>query len=179
MSWALQKAARVLVEHHGDCLPLSGTEEVGVPGPQMLPKDVPGPGGDAAQAGPQASPEANTGFSTLNLTPSYCEDVQPLPPFEPLQDRIRFIAGVSSVLFGNWLLHIQGQLFKMLDMGGCQIKTYYVSHLCVSSSVVSISKTPRTVACQVPLFLEFSRQEYWNGLPFPSPTQNLLTSGLC
>ena len=56
LSWALQKAARVLVEHHGDCLPLSGTEEVGVPGPQMLPKDVPGPGGDAAQAGPQASP---------------------------------------------------------------------------------------------------------------------------
>ena len=44
LSWALQKAARVLVEHHGDCLPLSGTEEVGVPGPKMLPKDVPGQG---------------------------------------------------------------------------------------------------------------------------------------
>ena len=29
--------------------------------------------------------------------------------------------------------------------------------------------TPWTVACQVPLSLEFSRQEYWSGLPFPSP----------
>ena len=29
--------------------------------------------------------------------------------------------------------------------------------------------TPWTVACQVPLSLEFSRQEYWKGLPFPSP----------
>ena len=28
---------------------------------------------------------------------------------------------------------------------------------------------PWTVACQVPLSMGFSRQEYWNGLPFPSP----------
>ena len=25
------------------------------------------------------------------------------------------------------------------------------------------------IACQAPLSVEFSRQEYWNGLPFPSP----------
>ena len=24
-------------------------------------------------------------------------------------------------------------------------------------------------ACQAPLFMEFSRQEYWSGLPYPSP----------
>ena len=28
--------------------------------------------------------------------------------------------------------------------------------------------TPWTAACQVPLSMEFSRQEYWSGLPFPS-----------
>ena len=28
---------------------------------------------------------------------------------------------------------------------------------------------PWTVACQAPLSMGFSRQEYWNGLPFPSP----------
>ena len=27
---------------------------------------------------------------------------------------------------------------------------------------------PWTVACQAPLSMEFSRQEYWSGLPFPS-----------
>ena len=29
--------------------------------------------------------------------------------------------------------------------------------------------TPWTVACQVPQSMGFSRQEYWSGLPFPSP----------
>ena len=29
--------------------------------------------------------------------------------------------------------------------------------------------TPWTVTCQGPLFMGFSRQEYWSGLPFPSP----------
>ena len=29
--------------------------------------------------------------------------------------------------------------------------------------------TPWTVACQAPLSLGFSRQQYWSGLPFPSP----------
>ena len=28
---------------------------------------------------------------------------------------------------------------------------------------------PQTVACQGPLSMGFSRQEYWSGLPFPSP----------
>ena len=41
--------------------------------------------------------------------------------------------------------------------------------VCVSSSVVFDSATPWTVACQAPLSMEFSRQEYWSGLPFPSP----------
>ena len=29
--------------------------------------------------------------------------------------------------------------------------------------------TPWTVACQVPLSMGFSRQEYWSGFPFPFP----------
>jgi len=29
--------------------------------------------------------------------------------------------------------------------------------------------TPRTLACQAPLSIGFPRQEYWSGLPFPSP----------
>ena len=32
-----------------------------------------------------------------------------------------------------------------------------------------ILATPWTVACQAPLSMGFSRQEYWSGLPFPSP----------
>ena len=38
----------------------------------------------------------------------------------------------------------------------------------VSHLVVSDSATPWTVAHQTPLFIEFSRQAYWSGLPWPS-----------
>ena len=39
----------------------------------------------------------------------------------------------------------------------------------VSHSVVSDSVIPWTMAFGAPLSMEFSRQEYWSGLPFPSP----------
>ena len=34
---------------------------------------------------------------------------------------------------------------------------------------IQLFATPWTVACQAPLPMGFSRQEYWSGLPFPSP----------
>ena len=37
-----------------------------------------------------------------------------------------------------------------------------------SLSRVRLFATPWTVACQAPSSVEFSRQEYWSGLPFPS-----------
>ena len=36
-------------------------------------------------------------------------------------------------------------------------------------SHVQIFVTPWTVDHQAPLSMEFSRQEYWSGLPFPTP----------
>ena len=39
---------------------------------------------------------------------------------------------------------------------------------CSSISVSIVSVTPWTVACQVPLSIEFTRQEYRSGLLFPS-----------
>ena len=39
----------------------------------------------------------------------------------------------------------------------------------VSCTVMSYSVIPQTTACPAPLSMEFSRQEYWSGLPFPSP----------
>ena len=38
-----------------------------------------------------------------------------------------------------------------------------------SLSRVQLFATPWTVAYQAPLSMGFSRQEYWSGLPFPSP----------
>ena len=39
---------------------------------------------------------------------------------------------------------------------------------CYSLSCVWLFATPWTVACQTPLSMGFSRQEYWSGLSFPS-----------
>ena len=41
--------------------------------------------------------------------------------------------------------------------------------MCISCSVMSNSAIPRTIAHLAPLSMEFSRQEYWRGLPFSSP----------
>ena len=44
-------------------------------------------------------------------------------------------------------------------------ESLWSSHSVVSDSFVA----PWTVACQAPLSVGFFRQEYWSGLPFPSP----------
>ena len=41
-------------------------------------------------------------------------------------------------------------------------------YVCVLGHV-RLFATPWTVAYQTPLSMGFSRQEYWSGLPFPSP----------
>ena len=40
-------------------------------------------------------------------------------------------------------------------------------------SRVQLYVTPQTAAHQAPPSLGFSRQEYWSGLPFPSPEMNI------
>ena len=46
----------------------------------------------------------------------------------------------------------------------------FLPHACMlSHSVVCESLQPNGLACQAPLSMGFSRQEYWRGVPFPSP----------
>ena len=48
----------------------------------------------------------------------------------------------------------------------------FINHICVcvqSLSHVWLFAAPWTVTHQAPLSIRFSRQEYWNGLPFPTP----------
>ena len=51
-------------------------------------------------------------------------------------------------------------------MGKCRM---LAPDSCVTCSVMSNLATLWTVAHQAPLSIEFSRQEYWSGLPFPPP----------
>ena len=48
-------------------------------------------------------------------------------------------------------------------------KTYWLSVVAVYSPSCDFFAIPRTITHQSPLSMGFSRQEYWNGLPFPSP----------
>ena len=51
------------------------------------------------------------------------------------------------------------------------IKMFFFNYMCSLCSVVQLCLTvcdPWTIACQAPLAMEFSRQEYWIGLPFPT-----------
>ena len=48
---------------------------------------------------------------------------------------------------------------------------------CVCFRHVQLPATPWTVALQAPLSIGFSRQEYWSGLPVPSP-EDLPDSGI-
>ena len=65
------------------------------------------------------------------------------------------------------------------DLNGVRLSRELLSHkvtarargrlLMCHCSVVSNFATPWTVACQTPLSMGFSRQEYRSGLPFPVP----------
>ena len=53
----------------------------------------------------------------------------------------------------------------------CKVKVKVKSLRCVR-----LFATPWTVAYQAPLSLGFSRQEYWSGVPLPSPEVHMCYS---
>ena len=63
---------------------------------------------------------------------------------------------VSGLIFRS-LIH-----FEFIFVYGVKVKVKLLSH-------VQLFETPWTVAYQAPPSMGFSRQEYWSGLPFPSP----------
>ena len=63
------------------------------------------------------------------------------------------------------------RLFTMLLISAIQ-QSDSVIHTCVHAKLLQSCRVfvnPWTVACQAPLFMGFSRQEYWSGLPCPPP----------
>ena len=58
---------------------------------------------------------------------------------------------------------------------------YFLSHTTAAAkslqSCPTLCDPPGTVACQAPLFMGFSRQEYWSGLPCP-PSGDRLVPGI-
>ena len=49
------------------------------------------------------------------------------------------------------------------------LNVYVCVYVLVSQSYLTLCESTDCIACQVPLSMEFSRQEYFSGLLFPSP----------
>ena len=82
---------------------------------------------------------------------------QPTPVFLPGESNGR----KSLVGYSPW-----GR--KESDMTEQLHFTFSKNHCCCSVAKSCLTlMTPWTVACQASLTMEFSRQEYWSGLPFP------------
>ena len=91
----------------------------------------------------------------------------PLPPFLLLLRPL-----LLDIPFGSLSLHFPGCVGCFLGL----LPNWWIYLSCVGMlsrfSHVWLFATPWThatpVACQAPLTMGFSRQEYWSGLPFPS-----------
>ena len=81
-------------------------------------------------------------------------DINPLIGYMTYKHLLPFSS--LSFHFVNSFLH-RGKLLSLVVV------------LCESLSHVWLFAMPWTVACQAPLIMEFSKQEYGSGLPFPSP----------
>ena len=55
------------------------------------------------------------------------------------------------------------------QMGALEANRSLIDVVVVYCSAVSNICDPWTVACRTPLSMGFPKQEYWSGLPFPSP----------
>ena len=79
---------------------------------------------------------------------------------------------ISSMKF-SWLkagkaLHLMNFYKEFLSL--TQWHCFAARHCCCLVIKLCLTLvTPWTVACQAPLSMAFPRQEYWCGLPFPSP----------
>ena len=86
---------------------------------------------------------------------------------------LSLLRGIFPTQESNWgLLHRRQILYQLNYQGNPILKLN--SNILVKVKVKSLSRvqlfeTPWTVAYQAPPSMEFSRQEYWSGLPFPSP----------
>ena len=80
---------------------------------------------------------------------------------------MREIKEINFQLQNKWVMGVK--MYSMVNTVNNTVQGHV--HVCILScfSRVWLFATLWTGACQAPLSTEFSKQEYWSGLPFPSP----------
>ena len=86
----------------------------------------------------------------LQSCPTLCDPTDGSPPGSP-------VLGILQVRTLEWVAISFSKVWKW------KVKVKWLSH-------VWFVATPWTAAHQAPLSMGFSRQEYWSGLPLPSPS---------
>ena len=71
-----------------------------------------------------------------------------------------------SILLGHFTLHFMSHFHQELFP---QITTCLIVCCCCSVAKLCTTLRCQTLVHQAHLSMRFSRQEYWSGLPFPSP----------
>ena len=89
---------------------------------------------------------------SLQSCPTLCDPIDSSPPGSP-------IPGILQARTLEWVA-ISSDAWKW------KVEVKWLSH-------VRLLATPLTAAHQAPPSIEFSRQEYWSGLPLPSPKDKL------
>ena len=86
---------------------------------------------------------------SLQSCPTLCDPIDSSPPGFP-------VPGILQARTLEWVAISFSNVWKW------KVKVKSLSH-------VQLVATPWTAAYQAPLSMGFSRQEYWSGLPLPSP----------
>ena len=93
---------------------------------------------------------------SLQLCLTLCNPIDGSPPGSP-------VPGILQARMLEWVA------ISFSNAGKWKVKVKWLSH-------VWLFATPWTAAHQAPLSMGFSRQEYWSGLPLPSPSMILAYS---
>ena len=93
-------------------------------------------------------------LKSLQLCPTLCDPIDGSPPGST-------VPGILQVRTLEWVAISFSNAWKW------KMKVKSFSH-------VRLLATPWTAAYQAPPSMEFSRQEYWSGVPLPSPNTILL-----
>ena len=86
---------------------------------------------------------------SLQSCPTLCDPIDGSPPGSPSP-------GILQARTLEWVAIASSSAWKW------KVKVKSLSH-------VRLLLTPWTAACQAPPSMGFSRQEYWSGVPLPSP----------
>ena len=94
---------------------------------------------------------ATAAAKSLQSCPTLCDPIDGSPPGSP-------VPGILQARTLEWVAISFSNTWKW------KVKVKLLSH-------VWLLATPWTAAYQAPPFMGFSRQEYWSGVPLPSPPQ--------